>query len=109
MTRKKKIELTPKVVNLKDFDNKIWIGDWEFEKTDRTVEVLKPIRNEHGSARYVDIFRYLLKVLPSDHRDFDIVASLLTYVNYHDRLTDKQVHLTNRILEYWELKGVYDV
>lgn len=108
MSRKKKIEQPSKDVNFKDCTKRILVGDWEYEVLEITSEVMKPIRNEHGTVRYVDIFRYMLKIMPQDHRDFDIISSLLTYINYQGGLTDKQVHLASRILDYWRLKGVCD-
>lgn len=100
MAKKKKIEEIPKIVE---------IGGTKFEKTQRTIDVLKPIRDEKGIAFYTDIFRYLLKLMPQEDRDFDIVAGLLSYASNNNGLTDKQVKLAERILDYWKLKGVYDV
>lgn len=107
MAKKKKE--TPKVINLNDYNNRIWIGEQEYEYSLRTVEVLKPIRDENGMAKYVDIFRYLLKLIPQQDRDFDLIAGLLSYASNNNGLTDKQVKYADRILDYWRLKGVYDV
>lgn len=108
MARKKK-DVPLKLISSNEINNNIWIGDREFEQVEYNQIILKPIRDTEGGAKYVDIFRYLLKVLPQDHRDFDIIASLLTYINYQNGLTDRQVHLTKRILDYWRIKGVCNV
>lgn len=109
MARKKKQEEPQKVTNLKDYNERIWIGEREYEYSIRTIEVLKPIRNESGFVKYVDAFRYLLKIMPQQERDFDLIAGLLSYLSNNNKLTQKQAKLANSILDYWKLKGVLDV
>lgn len=108
MARKKKDIPILKVIKNQDIQEEIQIGEWKYLPVKKELTVLKPLRNEEGQILYSNLFRYLLKIMPEDHRDFDIVASLLTYVNYHKGLTDKQIDLAERIIDYWRVKEVLD-
>lgn len=68
----------------------------------KTVDTLKPIRDEKGNIRYTDALLYLVRVVPIRHPDFKIILSLASYTTQNEGLSVKQAEIADRLINYHE-------
>ena len=75
-------------------------------KVRKVIESYKPQRNQEGALRYRDALVYLARIISQDDPSFRIILSLASYSVYNQGLTKKQRELADRVIAFYEEKGV---
>lgn len=91
-------------------DNEIIkMNGYKYEIVNKTISCLKPLGNEHGSILYVDLLKYLVRIIPQDDSSFSTILSLASYLDAKEYpASEKQVKLIEHFLDFWRDKGVLD-
>lgn len=64
----------------------------------RTVDILKPLRDDKGEMEYADALAYLVKITPQHHPNFIILLRLASFATNPNGLSEKQRELADKFI-----------